>query len=88
MNIKRGLKAAAKSLFSPSKPESFRKAGKVIECPHCENILFRKRKGSLNTSASSLTGTEWLDHEAFLLICSNCSRIEWFHEEPENEKGV
>jgi hypothetical protein len=85
MNIVAGLKAAAKSLAAGPKAQSFRAAGKIVKCHHCENILFRKRKASLNTAASSLSGTEWTDHEACVLVCANCTRIEWFFDDLEPE---
>ena len=87
MKIGRGLKAAAKVLLSGPKAESFRAAGKLVECRHCENILFHKRKGSLNTAFSSLTSTEWSDREACILVCANCSRLEWFYDDLEPEKA-
>jgi len=81
MKIIAGLKAAAKSLSTGPKAESFRAAGKQCECPHCENVLFHKKKASLNTALSSLSGTEWYDHEACILVCANCSRIGWFYDD-------
>lgn len=86
MNIKRGLKAAAKTLLSGPRAESFRAGGKLVECPHCENILFHPRKASLNTALSSFTRLDWTDHQATALVCANCSRIEWFFDELEPEK--
>jgi predicted nucleic-acid-binding Zn-ribbon protein len=85
MNVTAGLKAAAKSLVFGPRAESFRAAGKQIECPHCENILFHRRKVSLNTAFSSLVSLEWADREASVLVCANCSRIEWFYDELETE---
>ena len=81
MKIAAGIKAAAKAFVSGPKAESFRAGGKIVECPHCENILFHKKKASLNTAWSSLTGTEWMDREACALVCANCSRIELFYED-------
>jgi hypothetical protein len=86
MKIGRGLKAAAKALFSGGSAESFRAGGKLVECRHCENILFHKRKASLNTALSSLTHTDWSDREACVLVCANCSRLEWFIDDLEAEK--
>jgi hypothetical protein len=80
MKIARGLKAAAKALVNAPAAESFHVAGKQVECPHCENILFHKREASLNTALSSLTHLEWTDREATVLICANCSRMEWFYD--------
>jgi hypothetical protein len=87
MNIKRGIKAAAKALVSGPRAKSYRAGGKLIECPVCENTLFRMRKASVSTAWSALTGMEWTDHEASILECANCSRMEWFYDEPEAEKA-
>lgn len=83
MKITNALKAAAKAFFSEEDPQSFHAGGKSIQCPHCRNVLFYIRKASLNTSFSTLTNTEWMDSEAAVLICANCSRMEWFLDEPE-----
>ena len=86
MKIVAGLKAAAKALVSGPPAESFRVAGKPVTCPHCGNTLFRRRKASLNTAASSATSTEWADREACALVCANCSRIEWFYDDVKPER--
>ena len=85
MKIAAGLKAAAKGFVAPPKAESFRVGGKLVECAHCENVLFHKRKASLNTALSSLTSSEWLDRQASVLVCANCSRIEWFYDDLKPE---
>jgi hypothetical protein len=85
MKIVAGLKAAAKAFVVP-KAQSFRAGGELVECAHCENVLFHKKKASLNTAFSSLTNTEWSDREACILVCANCSRIEWFYDDIEEEK--
>jgi uncharacterized protein len=87
MKITAGLKAAAKALVAGPKAESFRAGGKLIECPHCENVLFHKKKISLNTAFSSLANLEWTDREACVLVCANCSRIEWFYDDLTPEKA-
>lgn len=81
MNIVKGLKAAAKAFVSTPRGQSFHAAGKQVVCMHCENILFHKQKASLNRALSSLAGTEWLDKEACILTCANCSRLEWFYDD-------
>lgn len=92
MNILKGLKAAAKAYNSSasgvqkSGSESFKVAGKLIECAHCENTLFHKNKFSLNTAVSSATNTEWSDKEASVLMCANCSRLEWFYDDLDAEE--
>ncbi len=79
------MKAAAKAFVSDPKAESFRAAGKLVECRHCENTLFHKKKASLNTAFSSLAGTEWADKEVCVLVCANCSRMEWFYDDLKAE---
>ena len=86
MKILAGLKAAAKGFVAGPKAEAFSVAGKPVACPHCGGKLFQKRKASLNKAFSSLTNTEWLDHEASLLICASCSRVEWFYGGVSPEK--
>ena len=87
MKITRGIKAAAKALVSPPSADSYRAGGKLVECPQCANVLFRKKKASLNTALSALTHTEWSDQEACVLVCANCSRIVWFYDDVEAEKA-
>lgn len=87
MNIARGLKAAAKALTAGPQAASFRAGGKIVACPHCENVLFHARKASLNTALTSLTHLEWTDREACVLVCANCSRLEWFLDDLTPEKA-
>ncbi len=75
------------SILPRPKAESFRAAGKLVECRHCENILFHKRKASLSTALTALVNLEWTDREACVLVCANCSRIEWFYDDLEAEKA-
>ena len=86
MKITARVKEAAKALVSTPKAQSFSVTGKFVECRHCENILFHKKKASLNNALSSLFGTECLDRETSVLICANCSRIEWFFDDLQPEK--
>ncbi len=69
------------ALFSGSGARSFRVVDKQVVCPHCENILFHDRKATLNTRASELFNVAWADRQARVLICANCSRLEWFHDD-------
>lgn len=86
MKLSRALKIVAKNLKSGPTASSYRAGDKLVECRQCENILFHKRKASLSTALSALTGTEWSDTEATVLVCANCSRLEWFLDDlkPEN----
>jgi hypothetical protein len=68
-------------LLSKPAARSFRVENKQVACPHCENILFHDRRASLNTAASELFNLAWADQQARVLICANCSRMEWFHDD-------
>lgn len=76
-----GLKAAGKALLNPP-PSKFSAGGKAISCLHCGHDQFERRKASLNTATSSMTGTDWMDKEAVALVCEHCSEIRWFYDEP------
>lgn len=39
----------------------------------------------MNTRGLTFLEMEWLNEEASVLICDNCTRIEWFAEEPHQE---
>ena len=65
-------------LFSQPAARSFRVEGKQVVCPQCDNVLFHNRKASLNTSFTEMFNLAWSDREARVLICANCSRMEWF----------
>lgn len=69
------------ALFSGPAARSFHVEGKQVVCPHCENILFHDRRGSVNTAATELFNLAWSDRQARVLICANCSRMEWFYDD-------
>ena len=85
MNVIAGLKAAVNSLASGPKAESFRAGVKQVTCPRCENVLFHKQRIILSTTGSAITNTEWLDRSVTVLVCANCSRIEWFYDDLKAE---
>jgi uncharacterized protein with PIN domain len=65
-------------VFSKPAARSFRVEGKQVVCPQCDNVLFHDRKASLNTAVTEMFNLAWSDREARVLICANCSRLEWF----------
>jgi len=61
---------------------SYTIAGKPIQCPHCGGREFESRKILLNTRGATFFNFDWLNRAATALTCVECSRIEWFQEEP------
>jgi hypothetical protein len=83
MNFLKGLKAGTKSLFSKEQPSCYAVAGRRVACPHCGNEEFYPRRASVHGAASSFFSTEWASPRAHLLVCAQCTRIEWFFEQPQ-----
>ena len=77
-NVTNALKQAAKA-FGPGK---FEIGGKEIICPHCGNDTFAKGEGQLNTSLMTFFQLDWLDETATVMVCAQCSQIQWFGKMP------
>lgn len=76
--LKRGFAAAVSSATAA---HSFSAAGKKIVCLHCGEDKFYR--GNALIDRNRLIETDWVDNEVALLACANCSRLEWFADEPE-----
>ena len=61
-------------------------AGKQVVCPHCGEREFEGRKVLMNTRGVTFFNLDWLNRGATALTCAKCSRIEWFHTEPEESE--
>ena len=61
-------------------------AGKPVVCPHCGEREFEGRKILLNTRGATFFNFDWLNRAATALTCVECSRIEWFQEEPQESE--
>ncbi|MBM4170483.1 MAG: DNA-binding protein [Ignavibacteria bacterium] len=55
---------------------------KKIICPNCGNEKFQVRDVLLNTSAMTFFGFDWANRTASALICTSCTRIEWYFDKP------
>jgi len=62
-------------------------AGKQIICSHCGGDTFAKDYRLLNTKGASFFNFDWANRDAIILVCHDCSHIEWFYEEPEDYQG-
>lgn len=74
-NFKRGL--------AGDDTQNYRVAGIQVTCPHCGGKNFDRGSALLNTSGMTLLGLDWANRQAHLLICTQCSHVAWFLEEPE-----
>ena len=72
--VTNAFKQAARA-FGPGK---FEINGKEIICPHCGKDTFAKGEAQLNTSLMTFFKLDWLDETATVLICTQCSQIQWF----------
>ena len=61
----------------------FNVAGKPVRCPHCGGEEFDRGSALLNTAGATLFGLDWANRSSHTLICTGCSRIEWFLDKPE-----
>ncbi len=66
------------------KGERFVAAGKPIQCLHCGSNEFLKSQAQLHTQGLTFLQLEWLGKTAYVLICTHCSNIVWFGQEPES----
>ncbi|MDQ7818212.1 MAG: zinc ribbon domain-containing protein [Melioribacteraceae bacterium] len=62
---------------------SYKMRGKKIVCPYCGSDKFEVRDVLLNTTAMTFLGFDWANKTASAMICTNCSRIEWYFNQPE-----
>lgn len=71
------------ALFSDKKEaEKISVKGNQLLCRVCGHDTFFHRKAQLNTAAASLFNVDWANKSAYCYICSQCTNIEWFLQEP------
>jgi hypothetical protein len=61
----------------------FSVAGSPVQCPHCSGCRFKIGRAQLNTALATLLNLDWIDRSANVLICTTCSQIQWFGDQPE-----
>jgi hypothetical protein len=61
----------------------FRVGGVMVRCSHCGGEEFDTGSALLNTRGRTLLGIDFTDRGANLLICTQCTHVEWFVDEPE-----
>ena len=77
------LKAGVHGFKTANDPAEYSVGGRPVRCPHCGERKFYPRTALLNTRARSAFNIDWADPGAAILICAECSRLEWFVQEPE-----
>lgn len=82
-----GLFGKRKPVFDPpsklSGVHSFHLKGKTISCLHCGHNEFEPGTALLNTPGMTFFSLDWANRTATILICTQCSRIEWYMRQPE-----
>jgi len=68
--------------------EPYLVAGKPMTCAACGGKEFICSEAQLHTQGMTFFQLEWLGKSVFVLICSRCSRIEWFAKKPERAPGA
>ena len=65
------------------RPMKFTAGDKKIKCPHCGcEDFFILNEVLLNTPGMTFMGLDWANKKADVLVCSNCSRLEWYLNTP------
>jgi predicted nucleic-acid-binding Zn-ribbon protein len=74
-------------IFDKQTPEpfvaSYKSSGKKITCAACGNDKFEVRDVLLNTTLMTFFGLDWANKTAAAMICTNCTKIEWYLNRPE-----
>lgn len=56
--------------------------GQPVRCSHCGGESFDPGSALLNTRGLTFLGIDFANRGANLLICTACTHIEWFLDEP------
>jgi len=62
---------------------SYKVHDKAVVCQACGHAKFEARDILLNTTAMTFLGLDWANRSATALICTNCTRIEWYYNKPK-----
>ena len=77
------VKAGLAGMREGTEPSEYTIAGKTVRCPHCGHQKFTPGHALLNTKGRTFFNMDWADPSAATLVCADCSRIEWFAQEPD-----
>jgi hypothetical protein len=79
----KALKAGLRAMQEDLGPKSYAAAGRQIRCGHCGGTRFRSRDLILDGRGASFFGLEWFSDGAVVLICGDCTAIQWFAGRPQ-----
>ena len=77
------MKAGIRGFKEGTEPTEYTVAGRPVRCSLFHENKFAPGSALLNTRTRTAFGIDWADPTAFILICAECGRIEWFAHEPE-----
>jgi hypothetical protein len=81
------LRRGVAAFKADSGPHEYTSAGRPVRCPHCGHTQFIHGSALLNTKGRTFFNMDWADPSAATLICAECSRIEWYAQEPDRVEG-
>ncbi len=81
--ILNALKAGVGAAIKTGGPKRYQVKGRALKCPACGNDRFAKGEAQLHTGGMTFVGLEWTQRASATLACTECSRLEWFLEEPD-----
>jgi uncharacterized protein len=79
----KALRIAAKATIDSFGPGQFTVETKKVTCTHCGHQEFVEGSAQLNTAGMTFIGLDWANKSAYTLLCTKCSHIEWFMQNPE-----
>ncbi len=53
-------------------------AGHKLKCLMCQHESFHQRKSHLDTALANSMSPDWVDRQAYCLVCNECGFIHWF----------
>jgi hypothetical protein len=82
--LRNRLKAGLAMVAAAVGPGSYQVEGRQVTCPHCGGQQFAKGSAQLDTRwTPRLEADQANTTSVHTLMCTGCSRIEWFGERPE-----
>lgn len=77
------LRAGVAGFKEGAGPTEYSVGGRPVRCPQCGHTLFAEGSALLATKGRTFLELAWTNPSATILVCAECSRIEWFAKEPD-----
>ncbi len=52
--------------------------GHKLQCLMCHHETFHQRKSHIDTALATSMNPDWVDRQAYCLVCDHCGFIHWF----------